>query len=165
MESRSSVELSPFWAAVRRRHPDVDLVLLADDAAAPALPAVPVTGDALTAATARVAAYATGAWAVATGADELLEARLGFGPAEHTVVAAARASIPLSGSPMARLEEALLEAGWRTARPRAAVELLLARRPGVELRASYAASGTFSLTVESVPYAVGVARARELARA
>jgi hypothetical protein len=163
MEPRTSVELSPFWAAVRRRHPDVDLVLVPDEAPAP--DGAPVTADALSAAAARVAAYATGAWALATGVEELFEPTIGFGPAEHTVVARVRASARAAGSPLAALEAALLDAGWRTTRPTAAVELLVAQRSGVELRASYAATGVLTMAVESVPYAVGVARARELTRA
>lgn len=160
----ADVTLSPSWSAVRRRHAGVDRVLVPGARRAPGLPDVPVTDDALTAAVARVAAYATGAWAVATGTDDLLDAALAFGPAEHTVVARARASTRTADSPLAVLEGALLAAGWDTARPPAAAELVVARRTGVELRASYAATGALTMSVESVPYAVGVDRARALAR-
>jgi hypothetical protein len=121
-----------------------------------------VTDNALTAATERVAAYATGAWAVATDGDDLLEAELGFGPDEHTVVARARVHGRSASSPMAVLELSLLNAGWRTARPPAGVEVLVAHRGAIHLRATYAPTGALTLAVESAPYAVGIERARVL---
>ncbi len=159
----SGVVLSPFWAAVHRRHPDVDLVLLTDEPPPPAADSpVSATDAELTAALDRVAAYASGAWAIATGGDVALRPGLRFGPREHTVVARVQATATLGRSPIAGLADALDEAGWRTARPRSAVDLLVAQRSTVELRASFAPTGALSLTVTSAPLVVGVDRAREL---
>jgi hypothetical protein len=153
--------LPRFWAAVRRRHPDVDLVLLAGEPPPP-------TGEAseadLEAAVERVAAYASGAWAVATDAGDALTPTLRFGPREDTVVARVRVSGRCAASPIPTLASALVEAGWTATSPPGAVELLVARRAGVELKASFAPAGVLSLTVVSAPLLVGVDRARELVR-
>ena len=158
----SAVTLSPFWAAVRRRRPDVGLVLLADQAPPP--DATTAEPD-LTAAADRVAGHATGSWAIATGADEPLVPRLAHGPAEHTVVARVRVSARLGACPLDDLESALRDGGWRTSRPRAGLDLLVASRPGTDLRASYADTGVLSLSVQSTPQPVGITRARDLVRA
>lgn len=163
MEHRDrAAPLPRFWAAVRRRHPDVDLVLLADEQPPP-------TGEAseadLDAAIERVAAYASGAWAVATGAADALVPALRFGPREDTVVARVQVAARYAASPVPALAAALAEAGWVLASPPAALELLLARRSGVELKATFASAGVLTLTVTSAPLLVGVDRARELVRA
>lgn len=168
----SDVRLSPFWKTVHRRHPDVTLVLLADE------PPASVEGPDLPAGTIdavvdRVVAYATGAWAFATERTEIdgtgpvdfaPEVRLRYGPREDTVAAEARASAHLSTSPLPMLAQSLAAGGWHAVRPAGAAERLVARRGGVELLASYAPTGTFVLTVTSAPISVGVDRARELVR-
>lgn len=158
----SAVAVSPFWAALRRRHPDVDLVLVAGPPRVQ-VPADRATPDAgLEAAVDRVTAHATGAWAQVLGRGEPLIATLEPGPAEHTVVARTRASARLDASPLPALELALTDGGWSAQRPDTAMPVLTARRTGVTLLASYAPTGVVTLTVSSTPLAVGVERAREL---
>ena len=153
--------LPPILAAVRRRHPDVDLVLVCDEPA-PETDEEPTPEADLTAALERVTAHATGAWASVADAGEPLLARLEPGPAENTVVARARAVGVRDDSPLPVLEQALAAAGWVTGRPSAGLELLAGRRPGVDLLASYAPTAVVTLTVSSAPLPVGVGRAREL---
>ncbi|MGB0102516.1 MAG: hypothetical protein WBP61_19715, partial [Nocardioides sp.] len=67
-------------------------------------------------------------------------------------------------SPLAGLASALRDAGWEIGALPGGVDRLVAGRAGAELRASYAATGAFVLTLSSAPVLVGVDRARELVR-
>lgn len=164
MEHRGrGVPLPRFWAAVRRRHPDVDLVVLADGRPPP--PEGVASEADLAAAVERVAAYASGAWAVATGGGEALVPSLSHGPREDTVVARVQASARCARSPVPALRAALTEAGWVLGSPPSAAEMVLARRSGVELTVTVALTGVLSMTIASAPLLVGVDRARVLLQA
>ena len=163
MERRErGAPLPRFWAAVRRRHPDVDLVLLADEQPPPAGEASEAD---LAVAVERVAAYASGAWAVATDSGDPLVPVLRFGPREDAVVARVQTASRYAESPVPAVAAALTDAGWAVASPPGDLEILLARRSGVDLRLTFAAAaGVLTLTVTSAPLLVGVDRARQLVR-
>jgi hypothetical protein len=168
LQSRDA-PLPPFFAATRRRHPDVDIVLLAPDRAEPghrgAEHAEPPTDHQLTNAFDLTTGTATRAWAEAVGDGQVPDTRFAFGPDEDCVTARARISARLDGSPLVPLAAALAEAGWDVGHRAGEASQLFARRHSLQLVASYAAaSGRFVLTVSSAPFPVGVDRARELVR-
>ena len=156
--------LPPFFAAVRRRHPDVDIVLLP--------PEQPETSDAEQATEDRLAnafdlatGTATKAWAESVGDGQVPDTRFAFGPDEATVAARARVSARLGSSPLVPLAAALTADGWEIGQRPGEVGQLFAHRATMQLVASYAAgSGSFVLTASSTPLTVGVDRARELVR-
>jgi hypothetical protein len=154
----------PFFAAVRRRHPEVDVVLL--PAPGPA-DGDPTPGDEVAATLARVAIEAGGIWsAVAPDAAEQPDARLAFGVDESSVRAVARvvASRDDGFAVLLRLRHELGNHGWAVRRPPGAgVERLTGVLDESDLTASYAeASGTLLLTLASASMPVGRDRAREL---
>jgi hypothetical protein len=164
LQSRGT-PLPPFFAAVRRRHPDVDIVLLPDETAPEAPLLEPVSGRILADALDLVTGIVTRAWASVVGDGQLPESRFVFGPDPASVVARARASTVLDTSPLVPLAAALSEGGWALGHESGAVSLLFGRRGPSQLVASYAPeTGTFILTVTSDPLPVGAERARELAR-
>jgi hypothetical protein len=165
-----SVPLSdPLLAAVRRRHPDVDLVQLA-----PEPPAVPADASDDATADARAAAAvehvdraATSAWAHVGIAPDGPSTRLAFGPVPGTVLARSRLSAVAPDRPglLADLRVALEEDGWRFRRPWGEVERLVGRLGDLELRATYAErTGVLVVVLGSEPLAVGRRRATELVR-
>ena len=157
--------LPPFFAAVRRRHPDVDIVLLPDETPPEAPLLGPVSGRVLADSLDLVTGIATRAWAAAVGDGQVPESRFVFGPDPTSVVARARASTGLGTSPLEPLAAALSVGGWALGHESGAVSLVLARRGTNQVVASYAEeTGTFVLTVTSDPLPVGAERARELAR-
>jgi hypothetical protein len=163
LQSRGA-PLPPFFAAVRRRHPDVDIVLLPPEQPE-ADPAEPAAADQLANAFDLTTGTATRAWAEAVGDGQLPESRFAFGPDPATVTARARASARLDGSPLVPLAAALAQGGWEVGQRSGNVSQLFAHRATMQVVASYAAaSGTFVLTVSSTPLVVGVDRARELVR-
>src|SRR6478752_2629659 len=163
LQSRG-VPLPPFFAAVRRRHPDVDIVL--PPAERPATESAgPATEQQLANAFDLTTGTATQAWAEAVGDGQLPDSRFAYGPHEDTVTARARVSARLDGSPLGPLAAALAPGGWEVDRRPGQVSQLLAHRATMQLVASYAvASGAFVLTASSTPLTVGVDRARELVR-
>jgi hypothetical protein len=155
-------ELPPFWAAVRRRHPDVDIVVLPDEREPAGEPAGAVE---LATALELTGAVAARAWAaVATEAPGPPGAGFAFGPDEAHVVARARVSAQADPSPLPALTAALQAEGWEVRELPGAARRLVARHDDAELVASYADSGVLVLTVSSAPLLVGVDRARELVR-
>jgi len=163
LQSRDA-PLPPFFAAVRRRHPDVDIVLLAPEPAEDDHPEA-VTEGQLANAFDLTTGTATKAWAEAVGDGQVPETRYACGPDETTVTARARVAARLDRSVLGPLAAALKQDGWDVARRPGDVSRLAARRATMQLLASYAAaSGAFVLTVTSAPLPVGVERARELAR-
>jgi hypothetical protein len=163
LQSRGA-PLPPFFAAVRRRHPDVDLVLLPPERSEGER-AEPATEQQLANAFDLTTGTATRAWAEAVGDGRLPESRFAFGPDEDTVTARARVAARLDGSPLVPLTAALAQAGWDVGQRPGDVSQLFAHRATMQLVASYAAaSGTFVLTVSSTPLQVGIERARELVR-
>lgn len=151
--------LPPFWAAVRRRHPDADIVLVPEQA--PPTPGDEVTDEMVVAAVDRVNASVD-----ALGADPPAAATIGFGPEPGTVVPRVRlASHREDGlETLTRLRDQLEELGWTVSRPEGGMPRLLARRDDLQARASYAEqTGAFLLEVAADPLPVGTVRARELA--
>ncbi len=157
--------LDAFFAPVRRRHPDVDIVVLPPPDRAPS--AQPTDEAQVDATLDRVAGTAGWVWATALRSTAAPEAGFGFGPEEGTVVASARASAtPTDGfGALVALGGALEGEGWRVRQRAGAVERLSGVRGEVRVQASYAEStGALLLEVRSEPMYVGRARARELVR-
>jgi hypothetical protein len=155
--------LPPFFAAVRRRHPDVDIVLLAPDP--PAATTEGADRAQVEESLRRTIAVAAEGWLAATDRDDEPEARLGFGPDPTSVVARVRSTTTFEESPLPDLAARLARQGWRLGYLPGAAERLIARRDDVDLLVSYASvTGAFVLTATSRPLQVGRARARELVR-
>jgi hypothetical protein len=157
----------PFFAAVRRRHPDVDVVLLPPPA--PQAAVDPVTDDGVAATLAGVATEARLLWsAVAADDSERPDARLEFGADPSRVRAVARlATRRDDGSALlVRLRDELAGRGWEVRRaPRGAVDRLTGALDGLQVTASYAeGSGALLLTLSSASMPVGVDWARALTR-
>ena len=160
----------PFWAPVRRRHPDVDLALLPPEAPPPG-----PTADDPGAAADVIAAVAAARAAVDDAVGALWPPLVGgapprsavaFGTTEGTVVVRVRASARHVADPglLARLRELLEQQGWRPRRAEGEVARITGGRDGLRVRASYAAgSGAFLVEVASAPLAVGAERAAALA--
>jgi hypothetical protein len=156
--------LDAFFAPVRRRHPDVDIV--------PLPTSTPSTEDTLdeaqVAATLdRVASTARRMWEVAFPDAPPPTGRWHFGPAEGTVVAWARsaATTPAGFAVLVALREFLEAEDWQVRRLPGAIERVAAAREDLRLEASYAEStGAFLLGVRSAPSHVGSAPARRLVR-
>jgi hypothetical protein len=156
----------PFLEAVRRRHPDVDLVALPpDDATEPADP----VDDATVARIAELVAEAAGdLWsAVAPGSDAAPTTRVQFADRETDVRAVARV-VERTGDGyvvLLRLRHELEQRGWLVQRPPDGLERLVAELDGGRLTATYAeGSGALRLELSSAALPVGVERARELVR-
>ncbi|GAA4695759.1 hypothetical protein [Nocardioides conyzicola] len=159
--------LPPFFAAVRRRHPDVDIVLLPPEqrAAEPVQQVEQATEQQLANAFDLATGIATKAWAEAVGDGQVPETRFAFGDDPTSVEARARLAGRLGESPLETLAAALTRDGWELAYRAGAVSQLIGRRATMHLRATYAAaSGSFVLTATSTSLPVGADRARELAR-
>jgi hypothetical protein len=159
----------PFWATVRRRHPDVDLALL-PPGPPPAGPSAepPADDEALAlVATARatVDRAAGSLWPPLVGGAPP-RATVAFGTAEGTVVVRVRASARHVADPglLARLRELLEQQGWHPRGAEGEVARITGGRDGLRVRASYAAaSGAFLVEVASAPLDVGRERAAALA--
>lgn len=152
-----------FFAPVRRRHPDVDIVVLPP--AARAIAAAPVTAHQVAATLDRVAGTAERIWSPTLGA--VASARLAFGPAYGTVVASARcgATTPDGFAALAALRGVLEADGWQVRRLAGEVERLTGERDDLRVQASYAvAAGALLVEVRSQPMTVGRVGARELVR-
>ncbi len=160
-----SAPLDSFFAPVRRRHPDVDLVVL------PAPEPRPSSGTLDQAQVVetleRVTRTAERLGEAVLGSSSTPPAGLGFGPDDGTVVASARGSTttPDGLAALVALRGALEREGWRTRRVPGEVERLSATRGEVRVEASYAeGTGALLLDVRSEPLYVGRPRARELVR-
>jgi hypothetical protein len=155
----------PFWAPVRRRHPDVDLALLPPESP-PAPPPAGDEADALVVSARTAVDEAAGAlWPPLVGGAPP-RAAVAFGTGEGTVVVRVRASARHVADPglLGRLRELLEQQGWRPRRAEGEVARITGGRDGLRVRASYAAgSGAFLVEVASAPLAVGVERAAALA--
>ena len=169
LQSRDT-PLPPFFAAVRRRHPDVDIVLLPPEQRA-AEPAAepgqrePATERQLANAFDLATGTATKVWAAAVGDGQVPDTRFAFGDDPASVTARARLAGPLDGSPLVPLAAALTQDGWELAYRAGDISQLVGRRATMHLSATYAAeSGSFVVTATSASFPVGVDRARELTR-
>lgn len=160
----------PFFDAVRRRHPDVDLVVLPPDDATE--PADPVDDATVARVVQLVAEAAADLWsAVAPGSGATPTTRVGFADRETDVRAVARvAETTRDGyALLVRLRHELEQRGWFVQRPPSRqgseLERLVAELDGGHLVASYAeGSGAVLLELSSSALPVGVERARELTR-
>jgi len=163
LRSRDS-PLPPFFAAVRRRHPDIDIVLLSAESSVQ-VARVPASERQLANAFDLITGTATRLWAEVVDDGQVPDTRFRFGPDQASVTVRARLSARLDGSRLDDLAVALDVSGWEVGRRRDDAGRLFARRRSIQLVASYAeATGTFVVTVTSPPMLVGVDRARELAR-
>jgi hypothetical protein len=156
--------LDAFFAPVRRRHPDVDLVVLPPEQAPPT---EPVDVGEVDATLDRVADTAGRVCEAALRSMVSPAAGWGFGPDEGTVVASARAGTTTTDGfgALVALRGELEGEGWRVRRPAGQVERLSAVRGGLRVHASYAeGTGALLLEVRSEPIQVGRTRARELVR-
>lgn len=156
----------PFFAALRRRHRDVDVVLV--PTRPPGAVPDPVSDDDVAGALARVATETRLLWAaVVPDADDEPDVRFGFGadPASVRAVARVVAHRDDGFEVLVRLRHELESHGWALHRPPGAgVERLSGVLDDLDLGASYAArSGALLLTVTSESLVVGAGRARELA--
>jgi hypothetical protein len=157
--------LPELFAAVRRRHPDADIVLLPEEPAAPDADAVSEAD--VGAALGRVTTTADLHWSRVVGEVGEARARFRFGPGPGDVVADARHEAPVAEelAPLERLQGQLDECEWHSRRLSGRAGRLVAERDGLRLRAAYApSSGTFLLEVTSDPLHVGAERAGELVR-
>ncbi len=157
----------PFFAAVRRRHPDVDLVVLPPDA--PDEEPVETVDDATVARAADlVGGFADELWrAIAPLTRVKPQSRLRYGDRESDVQAVARVVDRRSDgyAVLVRLRHELELRGWAVQRPAGALERLSASLDGGRLVASYAEeTGVVMLELCSAGLPVGVGRARELVR-
>jgi len=159
----------PFFEAVRRRHPDVDIVLLPPDEplAVPAGP--PADAAAVDAALARATALAGSLWRVVPETPEATPgASVAAGPAVGTVQPRVRlVKHDADGHAMlVRLKDELVDRGWRVDRIPGPVERVVAAGEGASVSASYAPDpGTFILDLTTRPLLVGPERARMLVEA
>ena len=150
----------PFLDEVHRRHPDVDVVVLPDEAGARAGPAAVVDGAGARALTERTGAEAARLWALMHGdrAEDVDDpparlARRGSGLRVSTAQAVARGAED-GAAMLARLQDAL--PGWSVRRVPGPVDRLLAERAGATVTASHApATGVVVLELTSPPVLVG----------
>jgi len=156
----------PFFDAVRRRHPDVDLVALPPDATTE--PADPVDDATVARVAELVAEAAADLWsAVAPGSVTAPTTQVRFADRESDVRAVARVveSTRDGYALLVRLRHELEQRGWLVDRPPGGLERLVAELHGGRLLASYAeGSGALLLDLSSAALPVGVDRARELVR-
>ncbi len=118
----------PFFAALRRRRPDVDIVLLPPERLTPQPD--PVDDTQVAATLERVTDRMTHLWQIVAGADgDRPRIRLGYGPDVGTVVASARgtAGVDDGFGRLVRLRHELESGGWRVRRLAGASERLAGR--------------------------------------
>ena len=160
----SDAPLDAFFTPVRRRHPEVDIVVL--PAAEPTPPAEPIDEAQVAATLDQVATTAEIAWdAFGPRATAAPTARWRYGTEDGTVLASARASTttPDGFGALVALRGALEAGGWRVRRLPGALERLSGAQGALRVQASYAEdTGALLLEVSSRPIPVGRARAREL---
>lgn len=164
----TSAPLPEPYATVRRRHPDVDIVLVPRPRAG-----APDGEQGLEVGEAEVAELRARVEEVVhrlerdLGLDDpARRAAVEPGPARGTVIVRSRAAGLEPGDPgvLERLADALEADGWRLQRLPGPVARLVARLDGLRVRASYApGTGAFLLEVASEPLPVGAERARTLA--
>ena len=162
-----AVVTDPFLAAVRRRHPDVDLVQLPPEAP-PSDPPAPVDADTVAEVRDLVRDFAAELWRAVTPLRTAApEARTRFGATEGDVVATARVVDRRADGfeVLVRLRGELEGRGWAVHRPPGGLERIAANLDDGTVTASYAeASGALVLEVVSADLPVGVEVARELVR-
>jgi hypothetical protein len=159
----------PFFEVVRRRHPDVDIVLLPADEP-PAVPVGPRADDAAVhEALIRATALAASLWRVVPESPEAApEATVAPGPVLGTVQPRVRViRHDADGHVMlVRLKDELVDRGWVVDRIPGPVERVVGTGEEASVAASYALDpGTFILDLTTQPLLVGPERARMLVEA
>ncbi len=162
----------PFFDAVRRRHPDVDIVVLppvpAATVPASTVPEEPVGDDEVAATLIRVATLARQLWAsAARESTEVPEARFAYGTGPAAVRGTARLATRHDDGfhVLVALRHELETHGWEVTRPPGAVERMVGHLDDLTVSASYAArTGALLFEVSSESLPVGAALARELTR-
>jgi len=157
----------PFFDALHRRHPDVDLVVL--PASRPPATAELVGDDVVAEVLARITVRARHLWAAAAPeSDDEPHAIWCYAADPGRVRAVARLTgrrhdgFPL----LVSLRHELERNGWDLTRPPGAVERLVGSIDDLKVSASYAEqAGTLVFAVTSASLAVGADRARALVRA
>jgi hypothetical protein len=162
----SDAPLDAFFTPVRRRHPEVDIVVL--PAAEPSPSSEPLDEARVAATLDQVATTAESVWdAFGSRASAAPTARWRYGTADGTVVASARSSTTTADGfgALLALRGALEAGGWRVRRLPGSVERLSAVRGALRVQASYAEhTGALLLEVSSRSMPVGRTRARDLVR-
>jgi hypothetical protein len=164
MEPRNDPVDEPFFAEVRRRHPDIDIVLLPPERppAEPLGNADEIAAEALV----RVATQARQLWsAIAPGAADRPEPRFRFGDDPASVRPVSTLSVRRDDGyeVLVRLRHELESHGWDVRRPEGTVERLTGVLETLDVTASYAeAAGIFVFTTSGPSVTVGPERAREL---
>ncbi|TNM38557.1 hypothetical protein FHP29_15090 [Nocardioides albidus] len=161
-EATARVAADPFWSVVRRRHSDVDLVLLPAEAIGPAEPIPgPIPGTSAEHATAECAARVAELWDRLVGETEPDEWRdrwtSGSAPdlARHEATWTRLGMDPVSASGVLdRAAATLRDEGWRVLAPPDGMPRVLAGRPARHGREELdlvlvPATGRFFLTVRS----------------
>ena len=153
----------PFLSAVRRRHPDADLVVLPPGR--PPDPSPPLAEhDALAGAALRVGERADALWPM-LGEPVPADVRWAHGPGTESVVA--RSRLVRHGQRREVLEElaAVLAGAGEVRRPAGVVERLVAEARGTTTSVSWAdATGVLVVEVRSAPVVVGASLVRDLTR-
>jgi len=154
----------PFFAEFRRRHPDVDIVLLPPER--PPGDADPGAEKVAAEALSRVDTQARQLWtAIAPDATEPPEVRYRFGidPGSVRPVSALTTRRDDGYEVLVRLRHELESAGWDVRRPDGTVERLAGVLDTLAVSASYAeALGVLVFTMTGPSVNVGADRAREL---
>ncbi|WP_193609270.1 hypothetical protein [Nocardioides lijunqiniae] len=157
----------PFFDALRRRHPDVDVVLLPPEPP-PADPDAVVDEDLPGAVLARVATLAEDLWAAAArDSDAVPEARMVYGDGPGAVRAASRVATRRDDGfhVLVALRHELETHGWAVTRPPGAVERIEGHLDDLTVTASYVeGTGALLFRLTSGSLTVGLDRARELTR-
>jgi len=157
----------PLFQELRRRHPDIDIVLLPPDR--PAADAEADAEDNAAEALILVATQAGQLWsAIAPDASGRPEARFRFGNDSASVrpVATLTARRGDGYRVLVRLRHELESAGWHVHRPDTAVERLTGALAELDVSASYAdALGVLVFTMNGPSVTVGRERARQLTAA
>ena len=170
MEPESaSAPLGAFFEPVRRRHPEIDIVVLPDEPdASSGRPRVPSLDDAqIGELRDRVSGLVAGWWArVADDTQELAPAGIGYGSVEGTVVVGCRRTLHTGAGPdsLAALVSAVRGDGGTVWESPHHPDRVVGHLGDLRVRASYRPSRGLLLEVESGPIQVGHQRARELVR-
>lgn len=161
----SSAPLGAFFEPVRRRHPDVDLVVLADEPERP--PAAPVDDQHVAEVRDLVAQSATRWWSGAAGEKAGPDVvRIRFGTVDGTVVVASRQSSGRAGPDSLKVLASLVrdDGGTVQRSPGGDHQHWAGSLGDLRIRAFHTAARGCVLEVESQPLYVGNQRARELVR-
>lgn len=170
MEPESvSAPLGAFFEPVRRRHPEVDIVVLPGDpdASAGRPQPSPLDDVQIGELRERVSRLAAGWWArVAGDCQKPTAARIGYGSVEGSVVVVCRRTLHAGAGPdsLATLASAVQGDGGTVHESPHHPDRVVGHLGDLRVRASYRPSRGLVLEVESGPIQVGHQRARELAR-